>query len=642
MTCEAKGKWGPFSNVMHVPKIAYCLLGLRPLEKLGYKVDFINREITKDGQPAWKINYDESLKLFTVSVSRTPPKPHGPKALSSISYMSKNLAEVLHRRFNHSPKRLLMRICKLHKIEVPQKHFAAMRLCNGCALAKAVNLRVPSKMARRPMVLKPQAPPKFTKPFEHISIDTAGPITPASPRMSRWMHIFACTVTGYYYACCTRSRSQIAEEFVIWHKQVPINMGFVVKTVRNDNAPELVSGELKRYLEDCGIRTEPTPPYSSFANGRAERAIRTVTTGTRALMADSGVAANLWPYAVMCFVFVRNRLPSMTRLSPMELITGRRPNIHYFRIFGCRTHVHIHEEERSKSNRFKPISAPAVFLGYVPGSKSFYVGMRGAVFSRRSVYFDEDVDAIIKRHAQSFNAEVHHDVEPNRPRHPHEPGTEALDPLAPPAPSSVTPVEGGNTGQQTDAPNQNPVSPPVNPVIAEDPPTTTDETAEARNEPPPTESFGRPQPANLRRSTRKTRSSSRNISMQGYISERSALRRALNESKLTENASLAQTATAVPHQQNFNWRLAQRELALTLMIAAEIPTPKTYSQAMSSNYADKWEGAVKRELGSLHEKSVWKVVPLPKGAKLVGMSSLGLSQHCFCLSHECRHVCICI
>ena len=107
--------------------------------------------------------------------------------------------------------------------------------------------------------------------------------------------------------------------------------------------------------------------------------------------------------------------------------------------------------------------------------------------------------------------------------------------------------------------------------------------------------------------------------MQGYISERSALRRALNESELTENASLAQTATAVPHQQNFNWRLAQRELALTLMIAAEIPTPKTYSQAMSSNYADKWEGAVKRELGSLHEKSVWKVVPLPKGAKLVGM-----------------------
>ena len=130
--------------------------------------------------------------------------------------------------------------------------------------------------------------------------------------------------------------------------------------------------------------------------------------------------------------------------------------------------MHIHEEERSKSNRFKPISAPAIFLGYVPGSKSFYVGMRGAVFSRRSVYFDEDVDAIIKRHAQSFNAEVHHDVEPNRPRHSHEPGPEALDPLAPPAPSSVTPVEGGSTGQQTDAPNQNPVSPPVNSVIAED------------------------------------------------------------------------------------------------------------------------------------------------------------------------------
>ena len=40
---------------------------------------------------------------------------------------------------------------------------------------------------------------------------------------------------------------------------------------------------------------------------------------------------------------------------------------------------------------------------------------------------------------------------------------------------------------------------------------------------------------------------------------------------------------------------------------------------MSSNHADQWEGAVNRELNSLHEKSVWKVVPLPRGAKLVGM-----------------------
>ena len=167
------------------------------------------------------------------------------------------------------PKALATCICKLHKIEVPQKHFAAMRLCNGCALAKAVNLRVPSKIARKPMVLKPQAPPKHTKPFEHISIDTAGPITPASPRMSRWMHIFACTVTGYHYACCTRSRSQIAEEFVIWHKQVPINMGFVVKTVRNDNAPELVSGNSSAISKTVGW-DEPTPPCR-LANGRAEQ-----------------------------------------------------------------------------------------------------------------------------------------------------------------------------------------------------------------------------------------------------------------------------------------------------------------------------------------------------------------------------------
>ena len=42
-----------------------------------------------------------------------------------------------------------------------------------------------------------------------------------------------------------------------------------------------------------------------------------------ALMADSGAAANLWPYAVMCFVFVRNRLPSMLMTDQRSSALGR-------------------------------------------------------------------------------------------------------------------------------------------------------------------------------------------------------------------------------------------------------------------------------------------------------------------------------
>jgi len=236
----------------------------------------------------------------------------------------------------------------------------------------------------------------------------------------------------------------------------------------------------------------------------------------------------------------------------MELITGRRPGIHYFRIFGCRTHVHIHDAERSKSNRFQPIAKPATFLGYVPGSKSFLVGMRGSIYTRRSVYFDEDVDAIIKRHAQNFNIEE--SAEPNRPRPIEEDAVASLDPTSGTAQPDPTPVEGGPDQRMAKPDNFKNASPtPAGPEIGETPP-----VVEQRHTPATKPSTGSPA---VRRSTRRARRSTRAVSLQGYAPEGAALRRALKESKAMLKAALIHPTTGAQHQNNYNWRRAQREHA---------------------------------------------------------------------------------
>ena len=50
----------------------------------------------------------------------------------------------------------------------------------------------------------------------------------------------------------------------------------IQKTLVSDNAPDLVSGELKQWCESLGNKKKQSPLYHSRANGLAERAVRSV------------------------------------------------------------------------------------------------------------------------------------------------------------------------------------------------------------------------------------------------------------------------------------------------------------------------------------------------------------------------------
>ena len=53
--------------------------------------------------------------------------------------------------------------------------------------------------------------------------------------------------------------------------------------------------------------------------------------------------------------------------TPYEAWYGRRPNVHYFRTFGCVAHVKLVKPNLKKLD---DRSVPMVFFGYEPGSKA--------------------------------------------------------------------------------------------------------------------------------------------------------------------------------------------------------------------------------------------------------------------------------
>lgn len=589
MRATHAGRFGIFPHVLFVPSIAQNLMSVSILRKLGFHVDFMKLRISR-GHIVWPIRHHHDCNLFTVLLPRRPVDAFAHS--NQTSFVSWNLAEVFHRRFNHISKRALLRVFKVHGITVPRKHLRRMRLCSGCALSKAINVPVPSSLPKRNVKdsnVKPK-PVKFKKPFEHISIDTCGPISPQSHNGSVYYHVFVCKVTGFIHAACTKLKSDVADAFIAFHRQTVVNGGFRTKVVRTDGALELTRSRLRRYVVLNGIHSEVTPPFSSFANAHAERAIRTVTTGVRTLLVDSGVAPKFWGYAVNAFTHVHNRLPKVGKRSPMHIITGRLPKIDYFRIFGCRCHVFTHPQERDKSDRLQPTSRVGTFLGYVPGSKSFFVLIGRTVLRRRSLHFDENIDDMILKCKQ---------------RHP-QPGVASS-----PVPIRV-PVEGASSIELSGSTPPTQLASSI-PVLTNDPPPSTNagdagDTSFNPHEDTMSSESKHDASTSIRRKLRMNR---------GVPGLKMGFH---DESHLV--ASVEPSSTLIPtdttHSPDNFWTTACREHALTTAKAADFVTPRTHREAVNGPQGSEWARSINRELSSLKTKGVWDVVPATK-QKPIGM-----------------------
>jgi len=84
---------------------------------------------------------------------------------------------------------------------------------------------------------------------------------------------------------------------------------------------------------------------------------------------------------------LRNVSPVKNRTAtPYELFTGRKPNLSFLRIWGCRAYVKL---ENKQVSALGPRSIPGIFVGYEPNSKAYRVLADGKIWISRNVIFLE-------------------------------------------------------------------------------------------------------------------------------------------------------------------------------------------------------------------------------------------------------------
>jgi transposase InsO family protein len=135
--------------------------------------------------------------------------------------------------------------------------------------------------------------------------------------------------------------SDISNVFSIFKgfaKRAKNEFEFKIKKIRSDNGFEFKNSRIEDYCDEKGIKHEFSAKYTPQQNRVVERNNQTVIDMVRSLLSEYNVSDSFWAEAISIVCHALNRLycHRLLKKTPNELLFGRKPNISYFWVFGCK------------------------------------------------------------------------------------------------------------------------------------------------------------------------------------------------------------------------------------------------------------------------------------------------------------------
>nr|GFB76247.1 hypothetical protein [Tanacetum cinerariifolium] len=114
-----------------------------------------------------------------------------------------------------------------------------------------------------------------------------------------------------------------------------------MRRVRTDNGTEFKNKTLAKFFDEVGITQQFSAARTPQQNGVMERRNKTLVEAARTMLNFANLPSFLWAEAIATACFTQN--PSIIHKrfdkTPYELINKRKPNIKFFRVFGCRCYL---------------------------------------------------------------------------------------------------------------------------------------------------------------------------------------------------------------------------------------------------------------------------------------------------------------
>ncbi|XP_043710586.1 uncharacterized protein LOC122659549 [Telopea speciosissima] len=174
----------------------------------------------------------------------------------------------------------------------------------------------------------------------------------------------------YYFDLGTTSTAAVATS-PGFYNEIRVQFGVSLKTLRTDNALELIQREASQFCSDNGILHQTFCSYTSQQNGVAERKNRHLLDVTRSLMFHMHVPKLYWANAVLIAYFLINRMPSSilhNQITFNIVFSDRAVFSLPPRVFGCHCFIHV---LRPGLDKLSSWAVKCLFLGYSRTQKGY-------------------------------------------------------------------------------------------------------------------------------------------------------------------------------------------------------------------------------------------------------------------------------
>ena len=214
-------------------------------------------------------------------------------------------------------------------------------------------------------------------------MDLCGPMRVQSPGGARYMFFIVDDYSRFTWVIFLRSKDEVFTQF---SQMVPLlekSLSNSLQAIRSDHGTEFENKEMLCFCREKGISHNFSPPRTLQQNGVVERKNRTLMDAARTMMVEFKSASHVMHLInIACHASNRLYLRKGLNKTPYEILTGNKPNLKYFRVFGCKCFILKKGVHLSK---FEPRAQEGIFVGYATNYHAYRILNKSNGILRRRV-----------------------------------------------------------------------------------------------------------------------------------------------------------------------------------------------------------------------------------------------------------------
>jgi hypothetical protein len=211
-----------------------------------------------------------------------------------------------------------------------------------------------------------------SRPLELLHMDLFGPTTYASAGGNLYCLVIVADFSRYTWVFFLHDKSEVASIFKKFAKKAQNEFYCKIKKIRSDNGKEFDNTNIYEYCDEIGIKHEVSATYTPQQNGVVERKNKTLITLARTMIDEYNTPERFWAEAINTSCYASNILfpHRLLEKTPYELLNGKKPDVSFFRVFGCKCYIYKKLHHLGKFQRHCDIG---FLLGCSSKSKAYRV-----------------------------------------------------------------------------------------------------------------------------------------------------------------------------------------------------------------------------------------------------------------------------